>query len=722
MNKQRLLSSAALAIATLLVPALACAQSQTQSSQHNLVSDAQSPPQPEGRWRAGEVVIVTGTRAPSYRAPVLTSGTRTPTPMEEVPQSIQALTAGLIQDQDLQTLPEALANVSNVMPATIFEVVTRDTIIRGFDAATYFDGLPAYGLTAVTAPTSLINLERIEVAKGPSATLFGGGTGAPLSGLINLVSKSPQTDLRIEAAVRLGSDNAFGIEGDVNLPLIADKVLLRVTGDFDTADSFIAAIESQSWTFNPTLAVILSDATRLTLRAQISNLEQLEYSGLPASLAFAPSLGVDPFGFTGSRQAPRTKVENSLYTATLDHRVSANLSGSFSVRHYDSRFDEYATTPFFIFPRPTPTSAVFLSAYLPTDVQQSFATGTLMWSLGGGRVKHTVLMGIEGDTTDYYAQLGFAPLGALDYKTQQNTPWVLPTLSDAQNDKLSTFAVFIQDQIKIGDRLDITAGLRWTKLDIDTLYTSGGVTFVDLDRSEKKVSPRLGATFRIIDGVSVFAGWSEGFQGLVTPFGVADPKPEESQAYDAGVKFATPIAGLSGTVSAYQVTRQNVTTSDPNNLFAAIQTGEQRSTGAEIDVIYEPARTLSVLLSWGWNDTEVTRDNRLAIGSRPARVPEQSGRVAARYRFLDGALKGLEIGGGLTHIGARFLTLPNALKAEAFTTLDAQAAWQFGGTTLSASITNLTDADHFEPYAYLNQAVVIPAKPRSLAITLRRTF
>jgi iron complex outermembrane receptor protein len=175
-------------------------------------------------------------------------------------------------------------------------------------------------------------------------------------------------------------------------------------------------------------------------------------------------------------------------------------------------------------------------------------------------------------------------------------------------------------------------------------------------------------------------------------------------------------------VSAYQVTRQNVVTSNPSVLFASIQTGEQRSKGAEIDLIYEPSRALSVLFSWGWNDTEVTRDNTLAIGSRPARVPEQSGRLAARYRFADGRFKGLELGGGLTHVGERFITLPNNLKADAFTTLDLQAAWRFGSTTLSGSITNVTDSDHFEPYAYLNQAVLIPARPRSLAVTLRRTF
>lgn len=683
-----------------------------------------APPEPadDRRWTAGETVVVTGQRRPGYAAADTSTGTRTPTPLEEVPQSIQVLTASLIDDQNLNALSDALANVSNVVPATNFEAVTRDTIIRGFDTATYFDGLPAYGLTAVTNPNSLVNVARIEVAKGPSATLFGGAIGAPLSGLINIVSKTPQPGFAASAALELGSFDAAGFEFDLNAPVQGDRVLFRVTGDAAKAGSHIAVLESQSWSLNPSVALVLSDRTRVTLRGQFSNLEQMEYSGLPASMAFNSALGVDTEGFTGAADTPKTSIENRLYTASLDHEFSDALSGNLAVRHYDSRFDEYSTTPFLVFPQPTPTSASFVSAYLPTDVKQTFATASLLWSVSTGPVRHRVLAGIDADQSDYGAQLGFAPLGRLDYRTQQRTVFVLPVLSDTQTDDLSSVAVFVQNQMKFGERLDITAGLRWSRLDVSSFYESGGVTFVDSDTADERVTPRLGATFKLADGLSLFAGWSEGFQGVVAPFGVADPKPEESQAYDGGVKFATPVPGLTGTVSAYQVTRQNVVTADPANPFASIQTGEQRSRGAEIDLIYEPSRSLSVLFSWGWNDTEITRDTTFAVGARPARVPEQSGRLAARYRFGDGSLQGLELGGGLTHVGERFITLPNALKAKAFTTLDIQVSYPVGPATLAVSVTNLTDSNHFEPYAYLNQAVVIPARPRAFSLSLRASF
>jgi iron complex outermembrane receptor protein len=665
-------------------------------------------------------VVITGQRD-SVTAPVAATATRTPTPIEKVPQSIQVLTSTLLEEQDLQSVSEALVNVSGVAPSRTSEIVLQGPIVRGFVAQYYYDGLPAYGLpTGTSDPGSLVNLSRLEVAKGPSSTLYGGGTGAALSGMINFVSRDPATEFGGMASIRSGSHGALGFDGSVDLPIADGAILLGLSGSSHESDSYLERVETRTESLYPTAVWQLAPETRLVVRGQFTRVEQYEYAGLPFELIGNPA--VDPHTFAGSEDAPFTTVENDLVTATLTHQFAERWEASASVRRYDSRFDEYSSFPFFTAPL-FGTTYAFATAYLPSEVDQTFLTATLLRKAGEGPVTHQILLGVDYDKTNYEARLGFGFLGPVDYADPStNLPYVQPALSDLQRDEMSTTALFVQDQIAIGDRLDVTLGLRWSQLEVSTYYESGGFPFVDLDKTYERVTPRIGATFEIIEGVSAFAGYSEGFQGLVAAFGITNPKPETSQSYELGLKLAAPIKGLSGTLSLYQVSRQNVRTPDPSNPFANVQTGEQRAKGFETDLVYEPGPALSILVSYGYTQAEVTDDNTIPVGDRLTRVPEHSGRIAARYRFQSEMLKGLEIGGGLSATSSRELTLPNVVSVDGQTLLDAQAAYDFGPATLSLSIVNLTDEDGFEPYQYLARSVTIPTQPRSAFVTLKARF
>ena len=72
-------------------------------------------------------IVVTGIRD-GYAEPAAVSGTRTATPVEKVPQSVQSLTRQLIEDQDLQNLTDALVNVSGVAPTSQAQAVLQPTL------------------------------------------------------------------------------------------------------------------------------------------------------------------------------------------------------------------------------------------------------------------------------------------------------------------------------------------------------------------------------------------------------------------------------------------------------------------------------------------------------------------------------------------------------------------------------------------------------------------
>jgi iron complex outermembrane receptor protein len=668
-----------------------------------------------GGWTA-DTIVVTGVRE-SYAEPQAATATRTATPIEQVPQSIQVLTRSLIDEQQLKTLTDALVNVSGVVPSSTAQTVLQPTLVRGFSVNYFFDGTPSYQLPPSAAdPGTLVNVERIEVAKGPTATLYGGGAGAPLSGIINLVSKDPTGEWSASLAGRAGSFGTVGAEADLNVPL-GDIAAFRVATAIESGDSYIDFVSRDRFAVFPTLLLNLGEDTRLIVRGRYTKLRQTEYTGVPYEL-LEPEALIDRNVYAGARDMPRTSVENKAITATLNHSFSDKVEASATFNRTNSKFDEWGTFPYGqIFG----TVYNFGSAWLPTESKKTFASGSVTARFGEGTIRQQWLVGADYDHTDYFGAMYFNPVwGVVDYANPLPAqPFGgPPPLYFDQKDRLESIALFAQDQISIGDRLDVTLGLRWTKLKIRSAMMG-----METDTSDSKFTPRVGATFRIADGLSLFGGYSEGFQGVVgaAMYGIT-PKPETSQHWEGGLKFAGVVKGLTGTAALYQLTRQNVLTPDPTNPFLYVQTGEQRAQGAELDLVYEPNANLSLLFNYAYTDAKVRKDNNLPVGDRLRAVPEHSGRLAARYRVTDGALSGLGFGAGVTAMSSRELTLPNTLSVKGAALVDAQASYKVGPATIALSVVNLLGSKSFDPYQYFGGAYVSPTQPRSAFLTLRGDF
>jgi len=671
--------------------------------------------QPSAGWTPE--IVVTGVRD-SYDAPAAVSATRAATPVEKIPQSIQSLTRQLIEDQDIQNLTDALVNVSGIAPTSQAQAVLQPTLVRGFKVNYFVDGIPTYQLPEGAAdPATLVFVDRIEVAKGPTSTLFGGGAGAPLSGLVNLITRDPSTTkISGNVGLRAGSFNTWGGDADLNLPL-GDNAAFRVSGMTESADSFIDFVTMDRFGIFPSLLVNLGSDTKLIVRGRYNKMEQTEYAGVPVELV-SPNLVIDRNVFAGARNAPRTFVENKAITGTLTHNFSDKVQTELSVNRTLNKFDEWATFPY---GRITGTVYNFGSARLPSNTEKTFVTGTVTAKVGEGTFRQTLLAGVDYDETDYYARLDFnTAWGTVDFASPLAAPsfGAPPAIFYDQTDRLKSIAVFAQDQISIGDRLDLTFGLRWTRLQIGSDLGLFGAT----EETSSKITPRAGLTYSVSKGVSLFAGYSEGFQGVVGgAFYGLTPKPETSQAWEGGVKLNAPIKGLTGTAALYQVTRQNVLTAIPNTFFYS-QDGEQRARGAELDLIYEPASAVSFLFNYAYTDAEVTNATTIPVGDRLRAVPEHSARLAGRYRFQNGNLKGLEAGAGITMVSKRELTLPNTATIDGSTLIDAQASYDFGPVRFGLSVVNLLGSKAFAPYQYLGGAFVTPVQPRSAFVTLRAGF
>jgi iron complex outermembrane receptor protein len=129
-------------------------------------AQTEDPPQTAEGEKEIEI-LVTGEQEEGYSIPNATTGTRTDTPIRDIPQSIQVIPEQVLEEQQVTRIDEALRNVSGVTFRGI-DTQSRgiDFSIRGFeDAPVLRDGFRTY----INQPfPEVANLERIEVLKGPA--------------------------------------------------------------------------------------------------------------------------------------------------------------------------------------------------------------------------------------------------------------------------------------------------------------------------------------------------------------------------------------------------------------------------------------------------------------------------------------------------------------------------------------------------------------------------
>jgi len=665
---------------------------------------------------ASETVQVEADGLGGYAAPDSSSATRTNTPLIEVPQSVEVLNHTLIRDQDRRSLADALVNVSGVVPTKSEEILFVSPLVRGFPAEIYTDGLAMFGnTTTANDPTSLVGVEQIEIVKGPNSTMYGGGLGSPLGGLINVVSVRPEPGLTGYVGFRGGNFETLDPYGDLNIPINA-KIVARLAGEYQRNDSWVDVLSGDRWSLQPAMLFHLGPKTDIFVLGRFNHRDQLEYSGLPAVQAMAGQIDRNAFAGAPVGQ-PHTRLDSHMATVEINHTLTDSLRWNTSARYYFSQANEHGS---FVYPGlnldPAPPVYLIYTLDMPSNpVREGTIDTNLSANLRGLGGRHELLAGVSYDHTNFYSEMGFSgiPVGEEDlaYPTYNLSFGPQTPASLFQTDRYQTTAVYGQDQATYG-RLSLTGSVRYTRLDFRERQQA-------TDKTYNHASGRIGGTFRVAHGVALYAAYATAFRGAFGLVVQQAPKPETSQNVEGGLKLALTRAHLAGTIAIFNQTRDNVATTDPANFLYSVQTGQQRARGAETDLTWEPFRAFSLLANYSYTQATVTKDNSIPVDDFLQRVPRNSGRVAGRYRIQNGPAKGLSFGAGITAFTKREITLPNTVSVPGYAAVDAQASYDFKRFTLEGSAVNLTARKTFDAYEYFGFPVVMPNQPVSAFATLK---
>ena len=214
-------------------------------------------------------VDVMGRREQSYKNSVSFVGTKTATALKDVPQSIGYVTKELVLDQGAITVNDVVKNISGISQYSAY----NDFSIRGFrslgnlNSGNLLNGMR--GLTPLFRQSSLANLERVEVIKGPASALF--GNAAP-GGVVNRVTKKPLDVARRSVTLTAGSFNTSNVYGDFTGPLNEQKSLLyRLNLGYENTDGFRDLQGVTTFIVAPSFTYILSDRTQLNADITYNN-------------------------------------------------------------------------------------------------------------------------------------------------------------------------------------------------------------------------------------------------------------------------------------------------------------------------------------------------------------------------------------------------------------------------------------------------------------------
>jgi catecholate siderophore receptor len=663
----------------------------------------------------GETITVSD--GGGYQADSISSGTKTLTPLRDVPQSVTVTTKELIRDQLMLSIGDVMRYTPGIQVHQ-GENNRDQVVIRGNSSSADFflngvrDDVQYY--------RDLYNLERVEALKGPNAMMFGRGGGG---GVVNRVTKEAEFRAFREATLLAGAHGNRRLAGDLDQPL-NDRVAVRLNAMYESTDSFRDGVGRDRYAFNPTLTYAPGRRTRITLAyehlrdTRVADRGITSYQGRPAD--------VDISTFYGNPSDSHVRADVDLTTATLEHRAGAlTLRNRTMYGAYDRFYQNYV--PGAVSPD---QSRVALTAYNnATQRSNLFSQTDLIYTRATGRVKHTLLAGLElgRQGTDNLRKTGYFGSTA----TGLSVPYENPTIrtpvtfrqsaTDADNHLKATVAAgYAQDQLELSSKVQLVVGLRFDRFDLGYHNNRNGD---DLGRVDDLVSPRAGLVYKPIVAVSIYGSTtvshlpSSGDQFSSLTSITEQVKPERFDSHELGAKWE-PRPGLSVTTALYRLDRTNTRSTDPNDPTRIVQTGGQRTDGLEIGVAGRLTSAWQVAGGYARQEAAVTSATTAAReGARVPQVPRHTFSLWNNYQFLPR----LGAAVGILHRSEMFAAIDNTVVLPGYTRVDVAAFCTLTASLrLQANLENALDTKYWTNAD--SNTNISPGSPRALRVALTAGF
>ncbi len=570
-----------------------------------------------------------------YYANSTSVGTKTNTPLLNVPQSVAVLTKDFIQDQSTHSITDLTRYVPGV--AIHQGEGNRDElVIRGVDSSANFfvngfrDDVQYY--------RDIYNAQSVEVLKGPAALVFGRGSGG---GVVNRTLKEADGNRIYEASAQTGSWGDRRVTLDAG-QAVNENVAVRLNAFYEGSDTFRDFGHLERYGFNPTMTLKVDEDTKVKLSYELYHDREVADRG-------NPSIGTGTLGNPTGPFAPNGNM-SAFFGSPLYNNTYADIQTGMAVIEHDfgngltvknsSMYADFNRAYQNVYPGSsvTPAGTFTYNAYNHiTNRENAFNQTDFIYKTFTGPIHHTIAFGTEFgrqtgidlrntgifantgtnvDTGNAFSPTYFGTINFIHHSTGTNNDKV--TTPDSYSVyRLNIQSAYAQDQIDVTRWLQLIAGARFDRFDMSATDEN---TAVFRQRTDEKVSPRAAIIVKPVDNLSIYSSYSisylpsagDQFSALNT--GSALIAPQKFENIEVGVKWNI-LPKLQYSAAIYQLNRTNVPLAIGGGLFAI--SGSNVIKGFETALNGYVTNDWQATLGYAYTDARIGSDTNSSTAAVP---------------------------------------------------------------------------------------------------------
>ncbi|HKR17860.1 TonB-dependent receptor [Rhizorhapis sp.] len=556
--------------------------------------------------------------------------------VQKTPLSITALDSAALSSRGIVDINQ----VSGLVPSMAINnyAGTPRITIRGLGLTAFapgFDGAVAvhvngvYLAHVVEAGAQFLDMERVEVLRGPQGTLYGrNATG----GSVNLITKRPTSTFEAGLEVNVGNYSYRAAEGFVSGP-VNDRIRARFAIRGERRDGFSLNLfdgkrydDLAQFGFRGSLEFDVAERLQLALSGDYFYGNDHQYAthflgnGRQGRFVGQPSLYNQelPAVLAGGQTIPRNSINESInprllntdrppdsmrryygFSGTLDWELNDNVSlkSITSYRHiyYLAQTERDATNVYFANFNQSERARQFSE-----ELQLLGDTESLKWIVGAYYLNDRILNG--------YQEIDFGPAAGATNVTPPDRPEIF--MGGSASTK--AYAIFAQATYSLTHALSITPGIRYSEekrsIDERLLRPNPVVAATNIDSASfHAVTPKLVLQYEPTSRLMAYASVSKGFKsgGYAVTGLQGEVQPEKLWAYEIGIKSKLFNNHFQTNISAFHYDYTNLQVSKIVNNRAVLENAADATVdGIELELRLLPIQNLVISGSFAYNDAK----------------------------------------------------------------------------------------------------------------------